>query len=32
MAQAGTTDPNQGRTFILCIGAIGRPEPRMKLS
>jgi hypothetical protein len=32
MAQARTEDPNHGRTFILCVGAIGRPEPRVRLS
>ena len=25
-------DPHHGRTFILCVGAIGRPEPRVRLS
>jgi sugar lactone lactonase len=25
-------DPHHGRTFILCVGAIGRPEPGVRLS
>ena len=32
MAQAGTADPMHGRTFILCVSAIGRPELRVRLS
>jgi hypothetical protein len=32
MAQAGTADLHCGRTFILNVGAVGRPEPRVRLS
>jgi hypothetical protein len=31
MAQAGTSDPNHGCTFILYVGTIGRPEPWVRL-
>jgi hypothetical protein len=31
MAQAGTADPNHGRRSF-SVGAIGRPEPRVRLS
>ena len=30
--QARAADPHHGQTFILDVGAIGRPEPRIKLS
>jgi sugar lactone lactonase YvrE len=30
--QARAADPHHGRTFILDVGAIGRPEPRVELS
>jgi sugar lactone lactonase YvrE len=30
--QARSADPNHGRTFILDVGAIGRPEPRVRLA
>jgi len=32
MAQARAADPHHGRTFILDVGAIVRPEPRIRLS
>jgi hypothetical protein len=32
MGASQDADPNHGRTFILCVGAIGRPEPRVRLS
>ena len=32
MEQARTADPNHDRTFILRVGSIGRPEPRVRLS
>jgi sugar lactone lactonase YvrE len=31
-AHAKAADPHHGRTFILDVGAIGRPEPRIKLT
>jgi sugar lactone lactonase len=30
--QARTADPDHGRTFVLDVGAVGRPEPRVRLS
>jgi sugar lactone lactonase YvrE len=30
--EARAADPHHGRTFILDVGAIGRPEPRVRLS
>jgi hypothetical protein len=32
LAQAMAADPHHDRTFILYVGAIGRPEPRVSLS
>jgi sugar lactone lactonase len=30
--QARAADPDHGRTFVLDVGAVGRPEPRVRLS
>lgn len=30
--QARAADPHHGRTFILDVGAVGRPEPRVRLT
>lgn len=31
-AQARAADPHHGKTFILDVGAVGRPEPRLRLT
>jgi hypothetical protein len=30
--QARTADSHHGHTFVLDVGAIGRPEPRVRLA
>jgi sugar lactone lactonase YvrE len=30
--QARAADPHHGNTFILDVGAVGRPEPRVRLT
>jgi sugar lactone lactonase len=29
---ARASDPHHGHTFVLDVGAVGRPEPRVRLS